>query len=284
MKTQFLTLLFFVSFLSFGQDLEKAKSYYREIANAKTVAKAGFKDSAIVLYEQAFQKIDYVSFYYIKEVLDLSKSAKDKDRVRKYKALWSEKRESIDKDFKSKVDSLNKWEDKIRTGKIRKGVKFYNTCMNDSLCDRQSKKFLEAKRLYDLAINIGRSNEKAVLKLIADKDGYKGELLLGKHHYSFFKDLLHFDDDTNNVILKPILDEAFSKGYVSPVLYSSLLDRHEYNTMGTQKYWAWPYVDKDPGLTKEEIEKANFERSQIGINSKIKEIRHSGQDWIIVNY
>jgi hypothetical protein len=284
MKTQFLTLLFFVPFLSFGQDLEKAKSYYREIANAKTVSKAGFKDSAIVLYEQAFQKIDYVSFYYIKEVLDLSKSVKDKDRVRKYKALWNQKRESIDKDFKSKVDSLNKWEDKIRTGKIRKGVKFYNTCMNDSLCDRQSKKFLEAKRLYDLAINIGRSNQKAVLKLITDKGGYKGELLLGKHHYSFFKDLLHCDDDTNNVILKPILDEAFSRGLVSPVLYSSLLDRHEYSTMGTQKYWAWPYVDKDPELTKEEIEKANFERSQIGINSKIKEIRHSGKDWIIVNY
>ena len=32
------------------------------------------------------------------------------------------------------------------------------------------------------------------------------------------------------------------------------------------------------------FEKANFERSQIGINSKIKEIRHSGKDWIIVNF
>ena len=89
MKKIVIVLLIFEFFNSNAQDLENAKSYYREIANAKTVANAGFKDSAILLYEQAFQKIDYVSFYYIKEVLDLSKSVKDKDRVRKYKALWS---------------------------------------------------------------------------------------------------------------------------------------------------------------------------------------------------
>lgn len=283
---QYLKIIFTILIVTFTATLhsQQLNQANKNIINAGNFANEGYIDSAIVKYELAFSQFEYVHSTHVRKVLSLSKENKDKLRVKRYKRLLKEKKKCKNTQLVAKVDSILEWDGKIRKGYFPKQVRYYIECKEDSLCDKNSLEFQQAKTYYDSTLLIDSNNQRALLELLDKAGGYKGEADVGsKKEYGYFVLLLHYDTDTNNRILQPYLDDAFQKGYMTSLLHTYVLDRHEYYTMGTQTYWSWPLLDENPDLSKEEILKANERRRKIGISSRIREVKKAGNDWHIIN-
>lgn len=265
----------------YAQELNPANKNLNE---AKRLANKGEIDSAILTYELAFSQIEYVHSSHIGQVLSLSKQKKDKARIKKYKQLLKDKKKCNNTQLMAKVDSILVWDGKIRQGYFPKQVRYYISCNQDSLCDKNSEEFQTSKIYYDSVMTIDSLNQTALLNILKKEGGFKGEAAVGsKNEYGYYLLLLHYDNDTNNRILQPYLDEAFKKGYITSLGYTYVLDRHEYYTMGTQTYWAWPDLDEDPNLSKEQISDANDKREKMGISSRIIAVKEIRNEWIIIN-
>ena len=104
------------------------------------------------------------------------------------------------------------------------------------------------------------------MKLI-DKYGYLGEELIGKHSFEVHIMLLHFDSDTNNRILLPILNKALEDGLIIPNEYALILDRHSFFQNNNQKYWMWPCSSKIKKLpfSESDLPKIKKNRQSIGV-------------------
>jgi hypothetical protein len=264
-----------------AQELNPAN---KNLIEAKRLANKGNIDSAILTYELAFSQIEYVHSSHIGQVLSLSKQNKDKARIKKYKQLLKDKKKCKNTQLMAEIDSILKWDGKIRKGYFPKQVRYYISCNQDSLCDKNSKEFQTSKIYYDSVMIIDSLNQTALLNILKKEGGYKGEASVGsKNEYGYYVLLLHYDTDTNNRILQPYLDEAFKKGYITSLMYTYVLDRHEYYTMGTQNYWAWPLLNEDPNLTKEQISDANDKREKMGVSSRISTVEKKGNDWLVIN-
>ena len=101
---------------------------------------------------------------------------------------------------------------------------------------------------------------------IIEQHGYLGEEDLGwNNHYKVKAILLHFDRDTNSLILEPILKNALTNNKITPFTYTHIVDRHLYNTSKTQRYWTWFLIDADPKLSQKEIERILKLREEIGL-------------------
>lgn len=275
------TLILILSPLVYTQELNQAN---KNLVEAKNLANEGYIDSAIITYELAFSQIEYIHSTHISEVLSLSKNNKDRSRKKKYKRMLSEKKKCKNNLLMAKVDSILKWDGMIRKGYFPKQIRYYIACNKDSLCDKTSIEFKTAKTYRDSASFIDSCNQQALLKILKEEGGFKGEAAVGsKNEYAYYILLLHYDTDTNNRILQPYLDQAFEKGYLTSLLYTYVLDRHEYHTMGTQTYWAWPILRKNPNLSEEQISEANEKRKRIGISSRITDVEKRGDDWLITN-
>jgi len=281
MKNILITVLIILSSNVHAQELNEANKI---LIAAKQLSNDGYIDSAITTYELAFKQIEYVHSKHIYQIIELAKQRKDRDRIKKYKKQLKEKKKCNNTRLKAKIDSISEWDRMIRMGVFARHIGYYNEYNQDTLCDKNSIKYLEAKKYYDSAMVIDANNQQALLDMLKKEGGYKGQAAIGsKNDYPYYLLLLHFDTDTNNRILKPYLDEALEKGYLTTLTYTYVLDRHEYHTMGTQTYWLWPILKEDPNLTDEQIAEANERRKSMGIFSKISSIEKKGDDWLIIN-
>nr|WP_299206797.1 hypothetical protein [uncultured Brumimicrobium sp.] len=281
MKNIFITALIILSSNAHAQELNEAN---KNLIAAKQLSIDGYIDSAIISYELAFKQIEYVHSSHIHQIIKLAKQRKDRDRIKKYKKQLKEKKKCKNTQLKAEIDSISEWDKMIRMGVFNRQFRYYNACNEDSLCDKSSINYLEAKKYYDSAMVIDANNQQALLDILKKEGGYKGQAAIGtKYEFDYYRLILHFDTDTNNRILKPYLDEALEKGYLTTLTYTYVLDRHEYHTMGTQTYWSWPILKEDPNLTDEQIAEANERRKSMGIFSKISSIEKKGDDWLIIN-
>lgn len=74
--------------------------------------------------------------------------------------------------------------------------------------------------------------------------------------------MLHFDKDTNNLILKPILEDALLKGQILPRNYALIVDRREIFAGRQSYYYAAPFgIEK---LSKDELVEVEKRRELIG--------------------
>ena len=276
-------ILFAFIILSISANSQELNEANKNLIAANQLSNEGYIDSAITTYELAFKQIEYVNSTHIHQVIKLAKQSKDRDRIKKYKKQLKEKKKCKNTKLKAEIDSIHEWDRLIRIGVFTRQIQFYNACNEDSLCDKSAIKYLEAKKHYDSAMVIDANNQQALLDILQRESGYKGEFSIGsKNEYTYFLLLFHYDNDTNNRVLKPYLDEALEKGYLTPLTYTYVLDRHEYHTMGTQTYWAWPILKEDPNLTDKQIAEANERRKNMGIFSKISSIENKRGDWLII--
>ena len=133
-------------------------------------------------------------------------------------------------------------------------------------------------------IDTDKSNASYLLKLI-DEYGYLGEELIGKRSSETFVMLLHYDVDTNNIVLSPILDKALEEGSILPKEYAMILDRHSFFINNTQTYWMWPCSSKGDKLPFKETEILEIleRRESIGIfDSKFWQ-ENKREYWILRN-
>ena len=93
--------------------------------------------------------------------------------------------------------------------------------------------------------------------------------------------LLHFDKDTNNLVLQPILDKALTKGQINPYTYALILDRHLNSCQLPQKYYAWPVLRSDPKLSEEDIKQINKLRKSIGMYEDEIVIKETRGHWMV---
>jgi hypothetical protein len=115
-------------------------------------------------------------------------------------------------------------------------------------------------------LKIDSSNIQTLLKLIELK-GFPSIDRVGERAYSNAQLLLlHFDEDTNNRILNPILTKFLETGEIFPSDYARIMDRH-HSRNGKQLYYEWkPCLYEH--LSNQEREIVSQARNDIGLKPK----------------
>lgn len=103
-----------------------------------------------------------------------------------------------------------------------------------------------------------------------EKFGFPSEKLIGHKSASrAFILFLHMDRDKNNKVFKPILDNAYNKGYLDPISYAWIVDRRR--AWGDEElepyYYHMPSKNYDSFNT-EQINEINRRRDSIGMEAK----------------
>jgi len=79
-------LTFMIISVIANTDAQNISKFYQEIYKADLLYEKGEYNNALLKYEEAFAQVDYVHSRILEKVLNVSKSAKDKRRIKKYKA------------------------------------------------------------------------------------------------------------------------------------------------------------------------------------------------------
>ncbi len=269
--------------LSLNLNAQNINEFYFQVNEASKLAESEKMDSAILSYEKAFEKVEYVHTNFLNKVLKLSETNKDEKRITNYSNRIKKQEKGTVARLKSIIDSLFAEDQKVRQKKYSKASIYYWECFNDSTCNKETKKYREAELLREEINKTDQSNTNFLLNLF-ETHGYIGEELIGHNSFKVYIMLLHFGTDTNNTILQPVLNQALKEGKILPIEYATILDRHSYYQTNTQTYWTWPCSSK----TKLPIPKSDFQkieelRKSVGIFGSEFWQEKKGQLWILRN-
>lgn len=262
-------------------------NYHLAIDYAKKMTYENKPDSAIIYYKYAFSLVDYIYTNDLNKAQKLAKKTGDDSLVtftqNKMDSYY--KPDIYNSEYKRLVDSLSIEDQRIRGGKYTDAFAVYNEYINDSTSNKNDRKFIEAKVLCCEHWAVDSTNI-AMLLVLIDSFGFPGErrITLGSYNNAFII-LLHFDKDTGNIILKPILDKALAEGDLLPRDYAWIVDRRR---AWTSKNPQLPYYFMPNGLDKlseEEILEINQRRKAIGLRNLFEgvEIKHTITGSIIMN-
>jgi hypothetical protein len=287
MRTKYILIaLLAFCFKSNAQEINNTVNFYHQLYQADLQAKNGNLDSAILICEQSFEKVNYVHSFLLRKVLMFAKQNGDKTRIKSYREQIKKHKTCPENNLEilAKIDSVLKWDQKYVGSKYGKATIYCEKCISNSECDTTAKKFLKSKELMDKRTGILSSNMSFLLNLI-EEHGYISEEMIGnKNHYNFHVQLFHFDSDTNNRILGPILRQALLENRITPFFYAITIDRHLYSTTGKQKYWTSPFGTNNPNLTEQEVQEVLRLRERIGIfGSNFKFNQLSNKEWSVIN-
>ena len=265
-----------------AQDINK---YYFELNVANNLAKVGEIDSAIATYEDAFKKRDFVSAFYFKKVLKLANLKKDKVRIEKYIQKIKKQSKGTNPYLKAIIDSLLKKDQEVRTALYVQRSAYAWKCDNKPNCNKQSKRYKRAKKYLDNWEKRDSLDTYFLLNLFK-KYGFIGEELIGFDGYvNIITILIHFDRDTNNAVLEPVLRKALNEGKIWPIDFAVIIDRHLKGDMKIQKYWLWPDFKskKKYSFTKEDIPEIIKLRENIGIYDSSLRQEKRGKYWYLIS-
>jgi hypothetical protein len=291
MKKTTLVTIFIFTLIPITVKAQDYTDYYYKLHQADLVAKSGALDSALAMYEDAFKDVDYVlSRILLKKAIPLAKAAKDKTLVKKYKNLYNSQEKCPQENIYilQLLDSIMALDQKVRAPKYLNAQQYVFKYKDDSAINK-TEKFLESKRLYDHSAFVDSSNIVYLLDLI-NKYGFIGEEMLGLNNYSMTTAiiLLHYDKDTNNVDLGPILKKALLEFKISPLSYALIIDRHLYYVSKCQRYWTWFMLgadsrNSDPELSAQEINEIIRLREGIGLWGTQYKIGNYRGVWMLNN-
>ena len=245
-------------------------NYYEALYQGDLLELKGEVDSAIIVYEKAFNQVNYVHSPMLHKVLRMSKKVNDKKRIKQYKTLIKQRKKCPEQNkfILEKVDSLLKIDqEQIRIKKYILAANYMLRCQEDRNCDSASDEYkTQSKLFYEWETSF--EHNASQLLLLFDKYGYLGEEKIGcDNSYKVIVMLFHYEADTNNVILEPYLKKAMYDNQILPTFYSEISDRHLQATTGTQKYWTWNVYEKktQPNFTEEQKQAILKLREEIGI-------------------
>jgi hypothetical protein len=274
---------------------QNINEFYFEANTARKLARDGKTDSAITTYENAFKKVDYVHITYLQRVLELAKLNKDDARINKYTQQIKKQAEGTSPQLKAIVDSLIKVDQKMRTGvsSLISNSRYAAKCDYQQNGKKKSKRYKKSKIVLEKWVKTDSLNTHYLLTLFK-KHGFIGEELLGSWGLvNVSSILLHFDTDTDNAILGPILEKARKEGKIEPQEFACILDRHLGGEYTIQKYWFWPYIGKGKlQFSEAELSQIIKSRESIGIyDVGLRQVKYSGiwsfiggDYWLIQNY
>ena len=280
-----ITILFFISIsMSLRLDAQNMNAFYYEVNVAKNLASSGKTDSAIVVYEKAFEKRNYVPVRYLKSVLKLAKLKDDKKRIKDYSNRIETQSLGSSPQLMAVLDSLIKEDQKVRSNRSYRNAQYFWKCTDDPDCDKHSKKFAKAQLIAEHWRKTDSMNTYFLLDLF-EQHGFIGEELVGPDKAQFVRIvLLHFDADTNNAILGPVLKRARDEGKLHPLEYAQILDRHHSGDTAKQLYWTWPDANKQKyPFTEKDIPGILKQRESIGLYGTQLKQEFKRNYWIIRN-
>lgn len=268
------------SIVARGQDYYE---FYQQMHTAYCFTSLGDIERSMTIYENAFAKVDYVNTVFLKKALDIAALQEDNEKVTTFSKLIESQRKGIDNSLKTVIDSLINEDQRVRGKKYVKARNYCSKCRLTEKCNTGSKRFLKAQNLLEDWQNTDSTNLKCILNLIR-QHGFIGEELVGSAYRGIITILTHFDSDSENEILKPILTEARKRGKILPLHAVQIMDRHHLNKTGTQIYWTWPYAShiKFPFDKKEVIQILELRKSVWIYGSALSQNYKRGY-WILEN-
>ncbi len=139
------------------------------------------------------------------------------------------KAEIINSYYSAQIDSLAIVDQEIRSDKYSRLFKEYFKYKNDSTLNKEDLIYKKSKIFMDRWTAVDSSNIYYLLNLIKNF-GFPSESKVGfESHDNACVLFLHFDSDTLNKTLQPILDSALKQKEISPGFYSWIIDRHRTN-------------------------------------------------------
>ena len=164
------------------------------------------------------------------------------------------------------MDSLVEKDQFVRKRKHSKANRYYLKSSNDKRLVN-SIRFKKSLVLRNEWLKIDSSNIQTLLQLIELK-GFPSVDRVGERAYSNAQLLLlHFDEDTNNRILNPILTKFLETGEIFPSDYARIIDRH-HSRDGKQVYYEWRPCLYEL-LSNQEKERVSQARKEIGLKPKV---------------
>ncbi len=248
--------------IGFSQD--NYLEYYQLVTKAEGYKIAGKNDSALLSYEKAFEKVSYVHVRNLFAAKQLAKKLKQKDKAEMYHERIKANRKGINKTYKKIIDSLSKEDQRIRGKKYVNAQQVYYKTLKDSSADKTLKEFLSAQLLMQEWRKVDSANIVVMKRLIA-LYGYPSEKRVGNAELSALVILLHYDVDSTNEIMKPVLDSALIQGDIWPQHYAWIIDRRMMWGQGKLPYY---YEFSKKGIEKlsaTEMEEVNRRRRLIGL-------------------
>ena len=172
----------------------------------------------------------------------------------------------LDSNFIYLLDSLITKDQFVRNRKHSKANLYYLKSSNDKRLVN-SNRFKKSFVLRNEWFKIDSSNIHTLLQLIELK-GFPSVDRVGELAYLNAQLLLlHYDEDTNNLILKPILTMYLKTGEIFPSDYARIIDRH-HSRNGKQLYYEWrPCLYET--LSNNEKERVSLARKEIGLKPKV---------------
>lgn len=233
MKKVFFLCVFILSVVSFTYSQEiKLKSYpkyYHLIREAKMLSQEGKSHLALQKFDSATSTVRYVHtdnwIWASKE----AKKAGDCELALKYTqmAISQGANEKFIDNFNDCPGINNKFRRKLSALKKK----------HDLRIDLRLQSYLDSLYTEDQRIRTSKDIDKvevakvdssniAALKQVIRKYGYPDERIVGRETArKIFLVVLHYDKDTNNIIMKDILMNALYDGKITPQNYAWVVDR-----------------------------------------------------------
>jgi hypothetical protein len=231
-------------------------------------------DSAIKIYKKSFSTVDYVHTSFLKKLSSCLTVNGDTEEVKYYQDLIAEQLKGTNSHLIEVVDSFFKEDQQVRKMKYSRASRCFR---------KRSEKCRKHKRHQKLITHSESVNESNINYLIhlISIHGFLGEQILGANSYKAMLILLHYDRDTLNKVLEPILDTALNKGKLLPLDYARILDRHLYNYTRFQKYWTWSCTSESKfNFSELEVLK---NREKIGVYGLRVTQEYRNGVWVLIN-
>jgi hypothetical protein len=254
-------------------------SYYHLVRKANQELQERNYDSASVHFSQAFSKVDYVHNANLQAAAKVEKKLHHAEMQKHYSARYRQQTKSLNNGYKHVLDSLADEDQRVRGTNYSKAIQQYANCLNDSLCDWNSPKFSRYMALVNEWKQTDSTNI-AMLKSLIVQKGFPSERLVGsKTAGNTWVIILHYDRDNENLIMKPYLDSALSKGEIDPAFYAWIVDRRLNWGQGKPPYYYHMPMGLET-LTEDQIKEVNAKRYDIGLpgvyeGRKIIQKKHS---------
>lgn len=253
-----------IALLSSAQGQNNYIDYHLKVYEARKLYYNKQFSKAAQKYIEAFNLVDYIHVSNLLDAQEVAGEAKNdslKSMVENNFKLYNS---SINLNYRQIVDSLFINDQKVRTEKYVKASLLHYRCMNDSTYDASNDEHKDARLKVRQMNNADSVNISKLLNLIR-LYGFPSEKTLGKDGYEHaFIILLHFDVDKDNLLLKPILDEALVKGDILPEDYAWIVDRRlSWGKNENPFYYQMPMGSEK--LTETEIQEVNERRKKIGL-------------------
>lgn len=261
------------------------KNFYFKIYEADKLYEKDDFYGALIKYEAASEMVDFIPSRMLDKFLKVANKAKNKVLKEKYQALIRKQNtcpiESIE--IGSKIDSLFVEDQRVRTQNSKLIDYYWKNLDNKSVMN--SSKFLNGKKAIE---DWGETDSLNIVALLSmfEEFGFLDESKVGFDKYFKIETiLLHFDNDKNNKVLQPILDEALINGQISPFTYAKILDRHSNNCCKTQQFWTWTDIRYNLSFFDEsEIAKVLKARKSIGLyGTELNVWKHKRGRWMVNN-